>query len=591
MRIHNEDTIEDIRYKIRHSAAHIMAEAVINLFPGTKIGMGPPTENGFYYDFDCPKALSQEDLKIIEKEMRKIIKLKTKFSGIVVSRKEAIKRFEGQDYKIEIINGIPEDEKISIWSHESWEDICRGGHVESTKDIPAFKLLDVAGAYWKGDEKNPMLQRVYGTAWESKDALKEYLNKLELAAKRDHRKLGVSLDLFHFDQFAPAMPFFLPKGAFLLNKLIDYMRDKYEIHGYQEVVTPQIFSSKLWDMSGHSEHFKENMFFTESENNNMGIKPMNCPSHYLLFRSQLHSYRDLPIRYADFGRLHRNERSGVSHGLTRVKSFSQDDSHIFCSFNQIEEEVSSFLKFLEEVYADFGFENPTYNLSLRPKNRSGSDEIWDKSEKIMNDILSSSGMNYSIQQGEGAFYGPKIDVTIPDALDREWQLGTVQLDFFAASKFGLNYIADDGSKEDPVVIHRAIFGSLERFLGVLIEHYGGQFPFWLSPDQFSIIPISENHFKYSLNLQSKLNELKMRGKTDISNDRFNNKIRKAQINKTPLMIIIGDKEIESNKFTVRLRDGSNITELELQNFKILSECTDKINDDQDLSKLLKYGKI
>ena len=591
MRIHNEDTIEDIRYKIRHSAAHIMAEPVINLFPGTKIGMGPPTENGFYYDFDCPKALSQEDLKIIEKEMRKIIKLKTKFSGIVVSRKEAIKRFEGQDYKIEIINGIPEDEKISIWSHESWEDICRGGHVESTKDIPAFKLLDVAGAYWKGDEKNPMLQRVYGTAWESKDALKEYLNKLELAAKRDHRKLGVSLDLFHFDQFAPAMPFFLPKGAFLLNKLIDYMRDKYEIHGYQEVVTPQIFSSKLWDMSGHSEHFKENMFFTESENNNMGIKPMNCPSHYLLFRSQLHSYRDLPIRYADFGRLHRNERSGVSHGLTRVKSFSQDDSHIFCSFNQIEEEVSSFLKFLEEVYADFGFENPTYNLSLRPKNRSGSDEIWDKSEKIMNDILSSSGMNYSIQQGEGAFYGPKIDVTIPDALDREWQLGTVQLDFFAASKFGLNYIADDGSKEEPVVIHRAIFGSLERFLGVLIEHYGGQFPFWLSPDQFSIIPISENHFKYSLNLQSKLNELKMRGKTDISNDRFNNKIRKAQINKTPLMIIIGDKEIESNKFTVRLRDGSNITELELQNFKILSECTDKINDDQDLSKLLKYGKI
>ncbi|MQG04459.1 MAG: threonine--tRNA ligase [SAR202 cluster bacterium] len=591
MRIHNEDTIEDIRYKIRHSAAHIMAEAVINLFPGTKIGMGPPTENGFYYDFDCPKALSQEDLKIIEKEMRKIIKLKTKFSGIVVSRKEAIKRFEGQDYKIEIINGIPEDEKISIWSHESWEDICRGGHVESTKDIPAFKLLDVAGAYWKGDEKNPMLQRVYGTAWESKDALKEYLNKLELAAKRDHRKLGVSLDLFHFDQFAPAMPFFLPKGAFLLNKLIDYMRDKYEIHGYQEVVTPQIFSSKLWDMSGHSEHFKENMFFTESENNNMGIKPMNCPSHYLLFRSQLHSYRDLPIRYADFGRLHRNERSGVSHGLTRVKSFSQDDSHIFCSFNQIEEEVSSFLKFLEEVYADFGFENPTYNLSLRPKNRSGSDEIWDKSEKIMNDILSSSGMNYSIQQGEGAFYGPKIDVTIPDALDREWQLGTVQLDFFAASKFGLNYIADDGSKEEPVVIHRAIFGSLERFLGVLIEHYGGQFPFWLSPDQFSIIPISENHFKYSLNLQSKLNELKMRGKTDISNDRFNNKIRKAQINKTPLMIIIGDKEIESNNFTVRLRDGSNITELELQNFKILSECTDKINDDQDLSKLLKYGKV
>ncbi len=586
-----EETIENIRYKIRHSTAHIMAEAVTNLFPGTKIGMGPPTETGFYYDFDCPKSLSQEDLKIIEKEMKRIIKTKTKFSGMFVSREEARKRFIGQDYKLEIIDGIPDDEKISIWSHESWEDICRGGHVESTKNITAFKLLDVAGAYWKGDENNPMLQRVYGTAWESKEALKEHLKKLELAAKRDHRKLGVSLDLFYFDQFAPSMPFFLPKGTFLLNKLIDYMRGKYEINGYQEVITPQIFSSKLWDMSGHSEHFKENMFFTESENNNMGIKPMNCPSHYLLFRSQLHSYKDLPVRYADFGRLHRNERSGVSHGLTRVKSFSQDDSHIFCSFDQIEKEVSSFLKFLEEVYSDFGFKDPTYNLSLRPENRSGADEIWDKSEEIMKRILESSGMKYSVQEGEGAFYGPKIDITIPDALDREWQLGTVQLDFFAANKFGLTYISDDGSKEEPVVIHRAIFGSLERFLGVLIEHYGGQFPYWLSPEQFSIIPVSENHFEYSYKIQEKLNAFNLRGKTDNSNDRFNNKIRKAQINKTPLMIIIGDKEVESNKFTVRLRDGSNINELELNNFKLLSEYTEKINDDESLSNLLKYGKI
>ncbi len=586
-----EETIENIRYKIRHSTAHIMAEAVTNLFPGTKIGMGPPTETGFYYDFDCPKSLSQEDFKIIEKEMKRIIKAKTKFSGIFVSREEAKKRFIGQDYKLEIINGIPDDEKISIWSHESWEDICRGGHVESTKNIVAFKLLDVAGAYWKGDENNPMLQRVYGTAWESKETLKEHLEKLELAAKRDHRKLGVSLSLFYFDQFAPSMPFFLPKGAFLLNKLIDYMREKYEINGYQEIITPQIFSSKLWDMSGHSEHFKENMFFTESENNNMGIKPMNCPSHYLLFRSQLHSYKDLPVRYADFGRLHRNERSGVSHGLTRVKSFSQDDSHIFCSFDQIEKEVSSFLKFLEEVYSDFGFKDPTYNLSLRPENRSGSDEIWDKSEEIMKRILESSGMKYSVQEGEGAFYGPKIDITIPDALDREWQLGTVQLDFFAANKFGLTYVSDDGSKEEPVVIHRAIFGSLERFLGVLIEHYGGQFPYWLSPEQFSIIPISENHFEYSYKIQEKLNAFNLRGKTDNSNDRFNNKIRKAQINKTPLMIIIGDKEIESNKFTVRLRDGSNINELGLNNFKFLSEYAVKINDDESLSKLLKYGKI
>lgn len=586
-----EESIEKTRYKIRHSAAHIMAEAVINLFPSTKIGIGPPTEDGFYYDFDCPKSLSQDDLKVIEKEMKRIIKSKTKFSGIIVTREEAKKRFAGQDYKLEIINGIPKNEKISIWSHESWEDICKGGHVENTKQIPAFKLLDVAGAYWKGNEKNPMLQRIYGTAWESKETLKEHLNKLELASKRDHRKLGVSLNLFYFDQLSPSMPFFLPKGAFLLNELIDYMRKKYKSNGYQEVITPQIFSSKLWDISGHSEHFKENMFFTESENNNMGIKPMNCPSHYLLFRSQLHSYKDLPIRYADFGRLHRNERSGVSHGLTRVKSFSQDDSHIFCRFDQIEQEVTSFLKLLEEVYLDFGFEKPTYNLSLRPENRSGSDEAWDKSEATMKKILELSQMNYSIQEGEGAFYGPKIDVTIPDAIGREWQLGTVQLDFFAANKFDLNYISEEGSKEAPVVIHRAIFGSLERFLGVLIEHYGGQFPFWLSPEQFIIIPISENQFNESSEIQNQLNSIGIRGYTDISSDRFNNKIRKAQLNKTPFMIIIGENEVESKKLTVRLRNGVNLKNLEIKNFEKLVNSNIKINDDERLSKMLKYGNI
>lgn len=586
-----EQQLENLRFKIRHSVAHIMAEAVLKLFPATKIGIGPPTSDGFYYDFDCQESFTPDHLKKIEKEMIKIIKSKSKFSGITVTRSEAKKRFEGQKYKLEIIDGIPEDEPVTIWSHESWEDICRGGHVEHTGKIKAFKLLDVAGAYWKGNEKNPMLQRIYGTAWESKEAQKEYLHKLEEASKRDHRKLGTSLKLFHFDPLAPSMPFFYPKGTFLLNKLIDYMRDKYIDNSYQEVITPQIFDSKLWDISGHSDHFKENMFFTETENKVMGIKPMNCPAHYLLYRSELHSYRDLPIRYADFGRLHRNERSGVSHGLTRVKSFSQDDAHIFCRFDQIEQEITSFLNLLQEVYSDFGFSNPSYHLSLRPENRSGSDEIWDETENLMENILEKTGMNFSKQNGEGAFYGPKIDVMIPDALGREWQLGTVQLDFFASNKFNLNYVNEEGNKDEPIVIHRAIFGSLERFLGVLIEHYGGSFPIWLSPVQFIVIPISENQFEYSEKITSELLSLGFKVNIDKSSDRFNNKIRKAQLDKVPLMVICGENEVKSKTFTVRFRNGENINNITAENIKKLSEIDLKINDDETLSKLLKYGKV
>ena len=580
------EDLEKLRFNIRHSAAHIMAEAVMNIFPGTKIGIGPPTTDGFYYDFDCPKQLSKDDFKNIEAEMKKIIKSKKKFTGAVVSRDEATQRFSDQKYKLEIIEGIPKDEKLTIWSHESWEDICKGGHVDSTNNIIAFKLLDVAGAYWRGDEKNKMLQRVYGTAWESKEEQKKYLEKLELAAKRDHRKLGTSLDLFYFDEFSPAMPFFLPKGTYIMNKLTDYMREKYNRYGYEEVITPQIFSSKLWDLSGHSSHFKENMFFTENDNNKMGIKPMNCPSHYLLFRSKLHSYKDLPIRYADFGRLHRNERSGVSHGLTRVKSFSQDDSHIFCTKDQIESEILSFLNLLREVYEDFGFNKPTFYLSLRPENRTGNDEMWDYSESVMKNILEKSGMDFSIQDGEGAFYGPKIDITVPDALEREWQLGTVQLDFFASEKFGLNYINKDGDKENVVLIHRAIFGSLERFFGILIEHFGGAFPFWLSPEQFSIIPISENQFEHSKSVEKKLLSHGLRGKVDLSSDRFNNKIRKAQQMKTPLMIIIGDKEVENNLLTIRLRSGKNLNDVKIESLINLFKENSKINDDDSLKTVL-----
>lgn len=578
---------ENLRFKIRHSAAHVMAEAVLNLFPGTKVGIGPPTNDGFYYDFDCSEAFTVEHLKKIEKEMKRIIKSQKKFSGVSVSRKIAREKFKDQKYKLEIIDGIPEEEEITIWNHETWEDICRGGHVESTNQIPAFKLLDVAGAYWRGNEKNPMLQRIYGTAWESKDALKSYLSKLEEAAKRDHRKLGTSLELFYFDPMAPSMPFFYPKGAKLLNLLMDYMRQKYQYYEYQEVMTPQIFDSKLWDLSGHSEHFKENMFFTETENRTMGLKPMNCPAHYLIFRSQLHSYRDLPVRLADFGRLHRNERSGVSHGLTRVKSFSQDDAHIFCRFDQIEDEIKAFLSLLEEIYQDFGFEEPLYHLSLRPKERSGTDQVWDESEKIMKKILDNSNKKYLVQEGEGAFYGPKIDVMIPDAIGREWQLGTVQLDFFAAKKFKLNYFSNESQKQEPIVIHRAIFGSLERFLGILIEHYGGAFPFWLSPTQYILIPISENQFSYCDKVNKELSKFGLRGNVDKTSDRLNAKIRKAQLNKTPLMIICGDKEVDSDSLTIRFRDGENVSNIKTNALNILNNDPIKIKDDETLLKLLK----
>ena len=576
------EDLEKLRFNIRHSTAHIMAEAVMNLFPGTMIGIGPPTSDGFYYDFDCPHQITKEDFKNIESEMKKIIKSKRKFSGAIASRDEASKLFSNQPYKLEIIKSIPKDEEVTIWSHESWEDICRGDHVEHTGNIKAFKLLDVAGAYWRGDEKNKMLQRVYGTAWESKEEQKKHLDKLELASKRDHRKLGTSLDLFYFDEFSPAMPFFLPKGTFVMNQLTTYMRDKYNQYGYEEVITPQIFSSKLWDLSGHSSHFKDNMFFTENEDNKMGIKPMNCPSHYLLYRSRLHSYKDLPIRYADFGRLHRNERSGVSHGLTRVKSFSQDDSHIFCTKEQIESEILKFLEFLEEVYEDFAFKKPTYYLSLRPENRTGDDEMWDYSESIMNNILENSNMDFSVQAGEGAFYGPKIDITVPDALGREWQLGTVQLDFFASGKFGLNYINQDGEKEDVVLIHRAIFGSLERFFGILIEHFGGSFPLWLAPEQYTVIPISEDHFEDCKIIEKSLSLMGLRGKADLSSDRFNNKIRKAQKMKIPLMIIIGNNEVENSSLTIRLRNGENLNDVKIKTLEKISKTNIKINDDEGI---------
>jgi len=556
-----EKSIEELRFKIRHSAAHVMAEAVTTLFPDAQFAIGPPTDTGFYYDFEVTTPFTEDDLKKISELMKKIIRKKLPFSEEIVSRSEAKKKFSSQKFKLEIISEIPKEEKITIWSHQTWQDICRGGHVEDTGKIKAFKLLEVAGAYWRGDENREQLQRVYGTAWESKEELNNYLTKLEEAKKRDHRRLGKELKLFFFDKTAPSMPFFLPNGTKVLNKLIEYMRELYEKFNYKEIITPQIFDSSLWKTSGHYDHFKENMFFINTDNKEYGLKPMNCPAAAMVFKSALRSYRELPLRLSDFGRLHRYERSGVTQGLTRVRSFSQDDAHIFCSIDQIETEIKQFLKMLDQIYTDFGFKDYKFNLSLRPKQKSGEDKEWDMTESILENILISTGKHFSKESEEGAFYGPKIDVLIPDAIGREWQLGTVQLDFFLGKKFDLEYINENGSRKTPIVIHRAIFGSLERFFGVLIEHFGGAFPIWLAPNQCRLIPIADRHNSYSQEILDELLKENLRADIDTSSERMNQKIRKAQLEKTPLMIIIGDKEVNDKKLSVRLRNGQNFQDL------------------------------
>ena len=556
-----EKSLEELRFKIRHSTAHVMAEAVTILFPDAQFAIGPPTDTGFYYDFEVSKPFTENDLKKISELIKKIIRKKLPFSEEIVSRSEAKKKFSSQKFKLEIISDIPKEEKITIWSHQTWEDICRGGHVEHTGKIKAFKLLDVAGAYWRGDENREQLQRVYGTAWESKEELKNHLTKLEEAKKRDHRRLGKELKLFFFDKTATSMPFFLPNGTKVLNKLIEYMRELYEKFNYKEIITPQIFDSSLWKTSGHYDHFKENMFFINTDNKEYGLKPMNCPAAAMVFKSSLRSYRELPLRLSDFGRLHRYERSGVTQGLTRVRSFSQDDAHIFCSINQVETEINQFLKMLDQIYTDFGFKNYKFNLSLRPKQKSGEDKEWDITESILEKILTSTGKPFYKESEEGAFYGPKIDVLIPDAIGREWQLGTVQLDFFLGKKFDLEYIDEKGSRKTPIVIHRAIFGSLERFFGVLIEHFGGAFPIWLAPNQCRLIPIADRHNSYSQEILNKLLKENLRSDIDSSSERMNQKIRKAQFEKIPLMIIVGDKEVNDKKVSVRLRNGENYQSL------------------------------
>ena len=548
------------RDRMRHSAAHVLAEAVTNLFPEAQLTIGPPIADGFFYDFAISEPFTPEDIKRIELKMRDSIKANTKFVERETSRDEALELVKDNPYKVEILKGIPADERVTFCSHsdDAFEDLCRGGHMERTGDIKAYKLLSSAGAYWRGDENNTMLQRIYGTAWESRDAQKNYLRRRDEAEKRDHRKLGRSLGLFFFDPIAPASPFFLPKGTHLINGLIDYVRGLYSRYGYQEVITPQIFNTELWKRSGHLDAYAENMYFLDVDEREFGVKPMNCPAAAMLYLANSHSYRELPIRMADFGRLHRNERSGVTHGLNRVRSFVQDDAHIFCTFGQISAEITSFLQMLNESYRVFGFENTRFELSLRPEKRVGSDEMWDQAESILTEVLDATGHKYTAQSGEGAFYGPKIDAFVPDAIGREWQLGTVQLDFSLPERFDMEYTAENGNRDRPVVIHRAMLGSLERFLGVLIEHLSGAFPMWLAPVQAVIVPIADRHNDFCFEVGKRMSDAGFRVEVNDSNDRMNAKIRQAQLQKVPYMLVVGDREVEAQSLAVRTRNGDNL---------------------------------
>jgi threonyl-tRNA synthetase len=557
-RIKPDLQLEDLRQRIRHSAAHVLAEAVLSLFPNAKPTLGPPTDDGFYYDFDVERPFTPEDLVKVEARMRESVRADHAFVEREVPREEARRLVRNNPYKLEIIDGIPEGERVTFTSHANFDDLCRGGHVRSTGEIAAFKLLSSSGSYWRGDESRPMLQRIYGTAFESQAALDVHIKRLEEAEKRDHRKMGRDLKLFFFDQMSPAMPYFTPRGAYIVNRLIEYVRALYRRYGYSEVITPEIFSTDMWKRSGHYDNYIENMFVMEVDEREYGMKPMNCPGHALIYASETRSYRDLPLRLADFGRLHRYERSGVLAGLFRVRSLVQDDAHIYCRVDQIGQEVQGFISMLRESYPVFGFNEARYMLSLRPEKRMGSDEIWDRAEAALESVLTGLGADFEKAPGEGAFYGPKIDIFVPDAIGREWQLGTVQLDFNQAERFDLDYQAEDGSRQRPVVIHRAMLGSLERFVGVYTEHVAGAFPVWLSPVQAVVIPIADRHNAYAAQVRDRLRAAGLRVEFNDSTDRMNAKIRDAQLQKVPYMLVVGDREMEAGAAAVRTRTGENL---------------------------------
>ncbi len=545
---------------VRHSTAHLLAHAVKRLYPGVRVGIGPVIEDGFYYDFWMEKPFTPEDLPAIEAEMRKIVS-----EGIEVVREDldrdaAVARFQamGEPLKVDVVSGIPQGDIISGYRQGDFYDLCRGPHVPSTAKLKAFKLLSIAGAYWKGDERNQMLSRIYGTAFHTQKELDEHLSRLEEAKARDHRKLGKELGLYSFHPEAPASPFFHPKGTQVYNELVTYIRELYFKYGYSEVITPQIMDVSLWKTSGHYENFADSMYFTTAEEREYALKPMNCPGHCLLFGTQKHSYRDLPIRYADFGRLHRYERSGVTHGLTRVRTFCQDDAHIYCTPEQIKVEMAAFLALLKEVYDTFGFDGTRVALSTRPEKRLGSEAIWDAAEGALGEALDEAGIPYTLNPGEGAFYGPKIEFQVLDALKRPWQLGTLQVDYSMPERFDLTYTQPDGTEGRPVMLHRAILGSLERFMGILVEHTAGAFPVWLAPTQVSILPITDRANAFATDVAVRAKALGLRAELDSRNESLKAKIRDAQLAKVPYMLVIGDREAEAGTVSVRHRHRGDL---------------------------------
>ncbi len=550
---------------IRHSTAHLLAQAVKELFPEAQVTIGPVIEHGFYYDFAYKRAFTPEDLQKIEKKMAELAKQDFQVSRKLMPRDRAIDFFRdmGEDYKAEIISGIPQGEEISLYQQGEFIDLCRGPHVPSTGRLKAFKLMKVAGAYWRGDSNNEMLQRIYGTAWTDKKALKAYLHRLEEAEKRDHRKLGKLMNMFHTQEQAPGMVFWHDNGWRVYLQIQEYIRAKLRDHGYQEVHTPSVIDRSLWEKSGHWEKFHDDMFITESETRTFAIKPMNCPAHIQIYNQGLKSYRDLPLRLAEFGSCHRNEPSGTLHGLMRVRGFVQDDAHIFCTEEQILDEVSDFIDLLYEVYKDFGFEDVILKLSTRPEKRVGEDSLWDKAEKALEAALDRKHLQWDLQPGEGAFYGPKIEFSLKDCLDRVWQLGTIQLDFSMPARLGATYVADDGSKHVPVMLHRAILGSLERFIGILIEHYAGSLPLWLAPRQAVVLNITDKHADYAAKVEETLKNQGVRVETDLRNEKIGFKIREHTIQHVPYLLVVGDREVESDTVAVRTRSGKDLGSMSL----------------------------
>ncbi len=549
---------EDGLYILRHSTAHLTAQAVLRLFPGAKLGIGPPIDEGFYYDFKVDDPFTPEDLEAIEDEMKTIVEEDHDIRREEVSEAEAVEIMEDhdQDLKLELIEQFQEGETISIYRQGEFTDLCRGPHLTSTGQIKTFTLQRATGAYWRGDERRAQMQRIYGTAFPDEGALEDYLERIEKAKQRDHRKLGRQLDLFDFTEHAPAHPIFLPAGTTVYNELIDYIRQWYWEQNYQEVKTPQIYRTSLWEKSGHADAYEENMYFIEDQQE--GVKPMNCPGHALIFKRDVRSYRDLPLRYADFGRLHRRERSGVTHGLTRVMSFQQDDAHIFCTPDQINEEVGKVVDMILTVYKDFGFDDVSISLSTRPQDAIGGDEMWDHAHSALSSAMDRKEIDYEIDEGEGAFYGPKIDFHVQDALSRDWQIGTIQLDFSMPKRFDLEYIDEEDNRCRPVMIHRAVFGSIERFLGILIEHYGGAFPFWLAPEQVRILPISEHQQEYAEQITQRLKREGVRVQLDDRDETLSYRIRNGEKQKVPYLLIVGDDEVEDGTVSVRDREEGDL---------------------------------